>query len=610
MSITSISTPTRAGLLLLGLLALTLGAAYGETPQGAAQRLREGVAAKVPAAELAAPLAKVQAKGLTEAQAYGVLGAGYVVLNKVEPALYCFAQAVSLDPTNTEALNNLGFVLLDQGQLADAAIMLNAAYAKAPQKAEVCLNLGKLAWKQGDKLRALGLLKTAAQEQGHPNYAYALAKAQFYSGQKAQAKQTLEGNLGRFPTHQPSLALYQKAAGKSYTSQAARAMAREALALGAEVQTEMRALGQELDVIASQCGDASRPGTQWANHQLKLSKAFDSAVTSVLGAQAMTDEILAINALTCYGSQTRLLATCYHQFLPGLYLWRTAAPRPGLKIEWSGTYAFRDDYQPLGANFDRYHQACLAMKGGEGLGAAQAAARVYLDTMPQNLAATARTYNQALDTMFRADAALWSRYADFVQRHHGKLTGKLAAPLVASQKKVTHEFLNPAARSGCHGAIVRAQQIWQHYLDFHRQELHGAAALLKQPEPPVDAPVDELAILRAWMEASAQSGVTATLKINFEVAEVSFSSDGTATVRVGQGIMAIGSYNALHDNWTGKFGLGVDIANPGVVGGELSTGGFLNFDSVGGFGCEFSASASLGAAEVGWSSSRYFASGM
>ncbi|MBU0606503.1 MAG: tetratricopeptide repeat protein [Armatimonadetes bacterium] len=599
-----------AVLPLLALCAAALAPAYAETPAALGERLANEVAPKAGTAAITARLPQMQTAGrCTEAQALGVLGAGYVVVKQVEPALYCFARAVALEPTNPEFLNNAGFVLLDQKRHDEAAVMLQAAYALAPDSAEICMNLGKLAWRQGDKNRALTLLGTAAREEGDPTYAYSLAKAQFYAGQKNSAKQTLEGSLGRFPTHQPSLDLYQKVTGQSYKSEGVRAMVREAVAIGGQVQDQIHEMARELDRIAKACGDKSKPGSQWAVGQLRFSDIYIKQATTELAANPTTNDIVAINALGSVAGQLRLLGTCNHQFGCALYLWRHSAPQAGFKIEFSGTYNFSDDTQELGAPWLRYHKALMASRGvltPELI----AAAKAYLAAMPASLDGTAAGLNRALQAMFKADAVLWAQYTDFTTRHADLFKSTFAHAQLENQNRSTHAHFDPAAASGCRQGIMWTQGIWQHYLEFHQQELHSAAELIKQPEPEVHAPLTAEDVLRAWADACAASGVSATIKLNFEICSLSLSSDGTVSLQVGQGAMVVTSYNVFHENWTSKIGVGFDLANPGVVGGELSTGAFLNWDSQQGLGCEVGVSASMGFAEVGFSQGTYFASSL
>jgi len=595
---------------LVLLCALALAPAHAETPAALAARLVAEVTPKAPTASIAAHLLPLQTAGQTEAQALGVLGAGYVVAKQVEPALYCFARAVQLEPTNTQALNNTGFVLLDQGRLDDAAVMLEAAYALAPENPEICMNLGKLAWRKGDKTRALQLLAVAAKDETHPAYAYSLAKAQFYSGQKTQAKQTLESNLALFPTHQPSLDLYQKVTGQSYQSEALKAMGREAVALGDQVQARITEMGRELDRIAEACGDTSKPGSQWAASQTRFSQIFSKMASDALTANPTTSDITITNVLCSYGLQIRHMATCYHQFLPALYMWQAGTPRPGFKIERSGTFAFYDYSQPLSATWRRLHDAELAQGKGGSFEAVVAAAQVYLETMPAGLDATAATYNKALDEMFRADATLWSQYADYVKRYNDQFQTSMTKQVLEGQKRVTHDFLDPSDRSGCAGGIMWAQGIWKHFFDFHRTELNQAAAIVKRPAPPVNASLNADDILRAWAEAAAEQGVTLSLKFSMEIVQVSLSSDGSATVQIGQGVLASGSYNFFHDNWTAKVGVGFSAANPGPVGAEFGTSATFNYDSVQGFGCEAGVSSQVGLYEGGYAQAVYFASAL
>ncbi len=62
--------------------------------------------------ELAAQMTRAVAeRGLSASEAWGVLGAACSVARRVEPAIYCFAQAAQIEPDCAMHVSNLGFVL-------------------------------------------------------------------------------------------------------------------------------------------------------------------------------------------------------------------------------------------------------------------------------------------------------------------------------------------------------------------------------------------------------------------------------------------------------------------------------------------------------------------
>lgn len=82
-------------------------------------------------------------------------------LGEYSAAFELFDQSLALDPDNVLLLNAAGWAYLDSGQLQRAAEFLASAAEKAPNYAEVHLNLGLLRAQQGVDLEAIEYLERA-----------------------------------------------------------------------------------------------------------------------------------------------------------------------------------------------------------------------------------------------------------------------------------------------------------------------------------------------------------------------------------------------------------------------------------------------------------------
>ncbi len=587
-------------------LGLGLMSAQADTPSEVATRLVREATARAGTDPILARLPEVQAsRRCTESQALTVLGTGYVLANQLEPALFCFARAVVLEPTDVQYLNNLGFVLVDQGRYDDAAVVLEAAYAASPENAEVCMNLGKLCWRRGDKERALTLLAVAAHDDSHPEYPYELAKAQSEAGQAEQAKQTVTANLNQHPTHKPSLALYQRLTGQSWRGPQVCAMAKEAVDYAGEVQVQFRDWARELDKIASLCGDDTKPGTKWATFMLTQSQTYARLVTDTQAVPQAGDDLIAINALMSFVAQIKLLGTAYHQYYPGVYCWQHNSKRPCLKVTFGGGWYFTNEMHALSETFRRFRSV-----DGRDKGAVEAAARAYLAAMPPGLNDTAATLELALRNMLRFDTALYGKFWDYYERYKSLLVSETARIHRERQPQLVTQFFdtNPGATYGTGWAIKQTQTEWNNFIYHHRLALASAAEILKERAPPVKELPSLADFLRALADGSDGGPLTASLKFNFEVAQISLGSDGKVTLRIGQGAMAAGYYNAFKESWGVKIGAGYDASNPGPVVVGVSDTAFVVWDSVEGLGCEAGVSASAGPGKLGYTSEIWFAS--
>jgi putative PEP-CTERM system TPR-repeat lipoprotein len=120
----------------------------------------------------------------------------YSTLKRYDEAEAAFIKLLEIAPDNTAALNNLAWMLRQKNpqqarQYAEKALTL------APDDGSVMDTLGVIVLEQGDKQRALDLLRKASQQlPQNRDIRYHLAKTLVANGQKDEARQVLRGILG------------------------------------------------------------------------------------------------------------------------------------------------------------------------------------------------------------------------------------------------------------------------------------------------------------------------------------------------------------------------------------------------------------------------------
>lgn len=112
-------------------------------------------------------------------------------------AAAAYRAALEIEPENVVVLNNLAWLLNEQGK-PEARDLAERAYRLSPMSPQVVDTLGAVALRQGDTARALALMRQATNIAPQDtrlriNLARALAK----SGDKAAAKRELEAVVGR-----------------------------------------------------------------------------------------------------------------------------------------------------------------------------------------------------------------------------------------------------------------------------------------------------------------------------------------------------------------------------------------------------------------------------
>ncbi len=541
-------------------------------------------------------------RGQEMATAWDVIGGGFVLANRAEPAEYCFAQAVKLAPDDPTHLNNLGFILVDQERYEDAVTVLEAAKAAAPDDPEVLMNLGKARWRLGQQDEALELLEGAAEDEQHPEYGYCYAKALYHSDQQTEAQSVVEKVLTDFPTHEPSLALYHQMTGNSWKSAGARALAQEALALADEVQASIHDWATVLDRIASACGDDSKPGTQMAQFQLQESEIYRTMVKEALKNPHVTDEQLVMTTVQAYRNQLQIGARLYHWYYVAVYCWQYSGLQPDFEIHFMHGFSWESDQNAFNETYVAYQEAaeaCIdAAPHGDWCAMVGPSAEEYVKEMPGNINLMVHHIRRAMEGMVRIDSAFLVRYDAFHERAATHVDSDMLDPILDQQKQTCHDFfdVDGSFTGGLGWAIEKTGDEWDHYVDMHRTKVRMLLEALPAcgREPPSKDIVDLWDIYQQLLEAQEESGVTVAAVFNLEIAELKIAANGDVQLQVGQIVQGVGYVNAIHGNCGVKFGLGYTIANPGIATYGFGEGAYVTFDSSKGPGAEYTASSIVG----------------
>lgn len=594
----------------------------------------------------------------TEAEAWSLIGGGYVAAGRVEPALYCFAQAAKKAPKQAIHLNNLGFLLLDQSRYDTAEVFLTAALDRTPDAPEILMNLGKLRWQTGQTREGLGLMAQASEETRQPSYAHCYATALHEDGQDKAATRVLDDTLRRHPDHEPSLRLYQTITGEQWKERA-RELAEEALDLAAQAQAFVGEWAQVIGRIETQSGGAQMPDVsreilrkltpeqraaiqkarqmaarpnarQMAAFHISISKALAGTVRQAMADPHVTNEQLAAQALQCYSFQIQTFAKMYHAFYVSAYLWDHFHPRPHFKFAASGGYQFKHDRSPFNQELFAYLDTC---KGKECCPQLVPVATTYLTAMPPRFLKMGDHMNAALLQVRRLDAGLLETYDAYHHRIARLLKTPLYNRMAAQNEDLTHNFFNPSTTSyasptsilplgskrndlkptlmpGAMGDATPMGFRWcldlnrdqlEDFLGYHQGHLNNAALDLadcgrSRPQEEGRPDIDQL-LLDALKEAQ-EEGTTGAVGINLVVCEFTVGTDGVVQLIMGQGVQGIGYYNTINDSWGLKTGAGINIDNPGPVAVGVSAGSYIVYDSSKGVGQEYAYSGTAAGVQI------------
>jgi putative PEP-CTERM system TPR-repeat lipoprotein len=135
------------------------------------------------------------------------LAGGYLSLAKMTEARSSYAAIVEYYPNYVPALNNLAFLLGQEGDLKQAIGYAERAYALSPADPTVLDTLGTLLLKDGDVTRGYGLLRKAAERSPKDlEIQLHLGEALVQRKQYDEARQVLNGIVATGPDSQSAVA--------------------------------------------------------------------------------------------------------------------------------------------------------------------------------------------------------------------------------------------------------------------------------------------------------------------------------------------------------------------------------------------------------------------
>lgn len=113
-----------------------------------------------------------------------------VTLGAIDPAIEALEEILALDPDNADALNALGYTLVDQtDRIDEGAAMIRRAYQMVPDDPAVIDSMGWAAFRQGEPERALEYLERAyALANGDPEIGAHLGEVLWMLGQREAAR--------------------------------------------------------------------------------------------------------------------------------------------------------------------------------------------------------------------------------------------------------------------------------------------------------------------------------------------------------------------------------------------------------------------------------------
>ena len=122
-----------------------------------------------------------------------------------------FSKLIEREPDNVDALNTLGFMLLEEtNRVDDAAVYITKAYELRPEEAAIIDSLGWLRYKQGNIQDAMALLMTAYEQSEDPEIASHLIEVMIVQGQQQEAKALLVRMIQQYPDDERLRSIQEK----------------------------------------------------------------------------------------------------------------------------------------------------------------------------------------------------------------------------------------------------------------------------------------------------------------------------------------------------------------------------------------------------------------
>ncbi|MEP2652493.1 MAG: tetratricopeptide repeat protein [Paraglaciecola sp.] len=142
--------------------------------------------------------------GVADAQVYGQLAFVNLQLKQGASAIAGYQYALFLEPDNLQWKQGLLYALINAQAFSQAQALLEGMLMSSPDDAELWLQRGQLALKQGQSLQALSSLESAlllnqdANTTTDPNNIVTLAQLHIQSGSAQRAVELLDNNLSLF----------------------------------------------------------------------------------------------------------------------------------------------------------------------------------------------------------------------------------------------------------------------------------------------------------------------------------------------------------------------------------------------------------------------------
>ena len=121
-------------------------------------------------------------------------------LGEIVRAEDLFSELIEREPDNVDALNTLGFMLLEEtDRVGDAEVYITKAYELRPEEVAIIDSLGWLRYKQGNIQDAMKLLMMAYEQSEDPEIASHLIEVMIVQGQQQEAKALLVRMIQQHP---------------------------------------------------------------------------------------------------------------------------------------------------------------------------------------------------------------------------------------------------------------------------------------------------------------------------------------------------------------------------------------------------------------------------
>lgn len=132
-------------------------------------------------------------------------------IGDIENAEDLLLELIEREPNNADALNALGFMLLEKtNRVDDAGAYITKAHELRPDDVAILDSLGWLRYKEGDFEQAMSLLSDAYKQSEDPEIASHLIQVMIVQGQKQEAKALLVRMIQQYPNDERLKSMQKK----------------------------------------------------------------------------------------------------------------------------------------------------------------------------------------------------------------------------------------------------------------------------------------------------------------------------------------------------------------------------------------------------------------